>query len=110
MRCDAVRCRARAVPRRAVLCSCRAPCCLGRYDALAELCLLLGDRDAYLSLWKRRAVHTETVCALSLEQFGAWHAAQAAYAECMNRWQAGEMALVNTPQADPLPSLPPELL
>lgn len=70
------------------------------YDALSELYVQLGDHDSHASLWGRRAVHSATRRALGLEQFGAWRAAQLAYAECMHRWQAGEMALVNTPQSE----------
>jgi len=70
------------------------------YDALGEVHCSLGDRDSHAAVWKQRALHDETRRALALEQYGAWQAAQDAYAECMNRWQAGEIVLVNTPQAE----------
>jgi len=70
------------------------------YDALASLHSALGDRDGHAAVWKQRALHAETRRALALEQYGAWQAAQDAYAECMSRWQAGEMTLVNTPQPE----------
>ena len=70
------------------------------YDALSELSSQLHDRDLYCALWAKRAAHPETRRALALEQYGAWHAAQAAYVECMHRWQSGDVALINTPRAE----------
>jgi len=70
------------------------------YDALSELFTLLGDRDAVCALWAKRAANVDTRLALALEQYSAWHAAQASYVECMRRWQDGDVALVNTPRPE----------
>jgi transformation/transcription domain-associated protein len=70
------------------------------YDALADVHSALGDADARAAVCQQRALHHETRRALALGRYGAWQAAQDAYAECMNRWQAGEIVLVNTPQAE----------
>lgn len=46
-------------------------------------------RDAFCALWTKRAAHVETRKAVALEQYSAWHAAQAAYVDCMHRWDGG---------------------
>jgi len=70
------------------------------YDALADVHAALGDVDSRAAVWQQRALHDETRRALNLERYGAWQAAQDAYAECMTRWQSGDLSLVNTPQAE----------
>ena len=70
------------------------------YDGLSDISHNLNDRDVYCALWAKRSAHAESRRALAFEQYGAWHAAQSVYVDCMNRWQSGDVALINTPRAE----------
>jgi hypothetical protein len=55
----------------------------GILDAKAELYRLLNESDLYIGLWKRRAMDSRTLLALSLEQQGHLTAAQDRYYDAM---------------------------
>ena len=58
------------------------------YDGLSDITQQLNDRDLYCALWTKRRGAPESRRALAFEQYGAWHAAQQVYVDCMNRGRA----------------------